>query len=267
MNEIKFSITTGTEEEPKTTEYLVVKPNLKQQREAQKVYNRAFKDAVESGALLRDRLSDFITEQGMWNDEKETELISLQKQISESERKLAEGGISLSDAKSIALNIKKLRIEVTQLVSVRSRMDQNTAEGQADNARFNFLVSSCLVYNKTKKPVYGSLDAYLNDISSEVANKGAESLAKMMFGLSSDFESQLPENKFLSEFNFVDEDLRLVDDKGRFVDEEGRLIDENGRFINEEGEFVDIDGNRVDENGDFVVERKPFLDEDGNPIG
>jgi hypothetical protein len=87
-----------------------------------------------------------------------------------------------------------------------------------------------------------------------------------MYGLDSDFEKKLPENKFLITYKLVNEDLEYVDSKGRPVDEEGRLIDENGRFINEEGKFVDKDGNLVDDKGDYVIEFKPFLDDEGKPI-
>ena len=87
-----------------------------------------------------------------------------------------------------------------------------------------------------------------------------------MYGLDSNFEKNLPENKFLIKYKLVNEQLEYVDSKGRLTDEEGRLVDENGRFINEEGQFVDRNGNLVDNSGDPVVQFEPFLDEDGKPI-
>jgi hypothetical protein len=88
----------------------------------------------------------------------------------------------------------------------------------------------------------------------------------MLYGLDNDYESNLPENKFLKKFKFVDDKLRLVDKKGRLIDAEGRLIDESGRFIDEEGNFVDKYGNRVTSDGDYLVDAQPFLDENGNPV-
>jgi hypothetical protein len=110
------------------------------------------------------------------------------------------------------------------------------------------------------------MEDYLNRATEQVAVLGAQNLANMLYGLDSDYENNLPENKFLKKYKFVDDKLRLIDKQGRLIDEEGRLIDESGRFINDKGEFVDKFGNRVDFDGNYVVEFKPFLDDDGNPI-
>jgi hypothetical protein len=122
------------------------------------------------------------------------------------------------------------------------------------------------VYNDTKQPVYKNMEEYLNSSTEKVAIMGAQNLANMLYGLDNDYESNLPENKFLKKFKFIDDKLRLVDKKGRLIDREGRLIDESGRFIDEEGNFVDKFGNKVDKDGEYLVDSQPFLDENGNPI-
>jgi hypothetical protein len=122
------------------------------------------------------------------------------------------------------------------------------------------------VYSENNKPYFDSYESYLNKSAEPVAIKAAQVLASRMYGLDDNYEANLVENKFLKQYNFVDDDLRLVNKDGHLVDEEGRLIDENGRFVNEKGEYVDKDGKPVDDNGDYVCEFKPFLDEDGNPV-
>jgi hypothetical protein len=192
---------------------------------------------------------------------------TLQAQILEGERKLAKGGISLSIAKDEALKMRKLREELRELIAVKTNLDTHTAEGQADNARFNYLVSACTVYNDSKKPYFSSYEDYNSKSGTDlVAGLAAQNLAGMLYGLDSDYEEKLPENKFLKQYKFVDDKLRLVNKQGQLVDSEGRLIDEDGRFINEKGEFVDKDGNTVDKKGDYVIEFSPFLDDDGKPI-
>jgi hypothetical protein len=84
--------------------------------------------------------------------------------------------------------------------------------------------------------------------------------------LDSDFEKKLPENKFLLDYKFINDDLRYVNNGGKLVDEDGRLVDENGRYVNEEGKFVDRDGNLVDEKGDYIVDFSPFTDDEGKPV-
>ena len=250
----------------KDLEFEIKAININDQRESQKIYNQAFSDAVKSGSIVRARLDDLLKEQGLWDDKKEIQFVTLQKKIADNDKILSKGGITLQKAKVVALEIKKFREELRELISVKTSLDTHTAEGQADNARFNYLVSVCVVYKDTKKPYFKGYDDYINRSTDTVALLGAQKLASLMYGLDSDFEKKLPENKFLIKYKFVNENLELVDKKGRLVDEEGRLLDKNGRFINEEGKFVDKDGNLVDDSGEYIVDFQPFLDDEGKPV-
>jgi hypothetical protein len=259
-----FTAQVGTEKTEK--EFLVRSPSLTDQREAQKVYNQAFTDAIKSKSVVRAKLDDLLADQGLWNDEKQAKFSLLQKELLDGEKQLAKGGFSLNEAKDLAIKMKGVRDEIRDLISVRTSLDNHSAEGQADNARFNYLVSACLVYNDTKQPYFSSMEDYLNRATEPAAILGAQNLANMLYGLDNDYESGLPENKFLKKYKFVDDKLRLIDKKGRLIDSENRLVDDSGRFIDEQGNFVDKFGNRVDKEGDYVVETKPFLDDNGNPI-
>jgi hypothetical protein len=252
--------------EGKEVEFVVRSPSVQDQKEGTKVYNTAFSEALKSKAVVRAKLDDLLVDQGLWDDSKQMKFATLQAQILEGERKLAKGGISLSEAKEEALKMKKLRSDLRDLISVKTSLDTHTAEGQADNARFNYLVSVCTVYKDNNKPYFKSYEDYNNRSGDIVALLGAQNLAGMLYGVDSDYEDKLPENKFLKQYKFVDSKLRLINKEGKLVDSEGRLIDENGRFINEKGEFIDKDGNLVDLEGDYVVEFTPFLDDEGNPV-
>jgi hypothetical protein len=250
----------------KKTEFLIRSPSFRDQREAQKVYNQAFSDAVKSGCIVRGRLNDLLKEQGLWDDQKEMRLNTIQHEILGHEQTLAKGGIGLQKARSVALEMRKLRDDLRELISSRTNLDNNTAEGQADNARFNYLVSCCLVYSDNKKGYFNSYEDYLNRSSEEIAIKAAQILASKLYGLDDNYEKNLPENKFLKQYKFVDDNLRFINKDGKLVDQDGRLIDENGRYINQNGEYVDKEGNLVDDKGDYVVQFQPFLDEDGKPV-
>ena len=250
----------------KKTEFIVKNPSFKDQREAQKIYNQAFSDAVKSGCIVRGRLNDLLKEQGLWDDAKEMKLNTLQHEILGHEQTLAKGGISLQRARGVAMEMRKIREDLRELISSRTNLDNNTAEGQADNARFNYLVSACLVYSDNKKSYFSSYEDYLNRSADPVAIKGAQLLATRLYGLDDSYEQNLPENKFLKEYKFVDKNLRFINKEGKLTDSDGRLVDENGRYVNEEGDFVDKEGKRVDNEGEYLVEFKPFLDEDGTPV-
>lgn len=250
----------------KESEFLVRSPSLQDQREATKVYNQSFSEALKAKAVVRAKLDDLLVEQGLWDNEKQVKFTELQNTILEGERKLAKGGIPLKEAKDLALSMRKTREDIRELISVKTNLDTHTAEGQADNARFNYLVSACTVYSDSKESYFKSYEDYNNRSADPVALLAAQNLANMLYGLDNDYEEKLPENKFLKQYKFVDDKLRLLNKDGKLVDEKGRLIDENGRFINEQGKFVDKDGNLVDDKGDYVVEFSPFLDDSGKPI-
>lgn len=250
----------------KEIELCVLRPNVKQRQEGQKVYNKAFRDAVESGAILRAKVNSVMREQNLWDDAKEAEYKKLVEKINSSERRIKSGGIKLSEAKEIALQMRRDRSELRSLTSERSSLDSNTAEGQADNAQFNYWVSACVVYSDTGKAYFASYEDYLNRDNDPVTGQAASNLALMLYNLDPDYEKKLPENEFLKKYKFVDENLHLVNKDGKLVDSQGRLVNKDGRYINENGDLIDIDGNRVDENGDYIVEFSPFLDDDGKPV-
>jgi len=247
-------------------ELIVKKPTLRTMREGKKVYNRAFNDALQSKAPVRARLDDLLREQGLWNDEKQIKYDTIKKEMLDLEVALAKGGVRLVDAKNMAMQMIKLRSEMRDLISERTRLDNHTAEGQAENAQFDYFVSACLVYkNNEDKPFFADLEDYLNS-SDPVAFKAATNLSSMIYGLDPDYESKLPEYKFLRKFGFVDEKLRFINKDKKLVDVDGRLINESGRLVNENGELVDFNGRRVDEEGNYIFDEQPFLDDDGKEI-
>lgn len=250
----------------KENTFLIRSPSLQDQREATKVYNQTFSEALKARAVVRAKLDDILVEQGLWDANKQAQFTRYQSDILDGEKKLAKGGISLSEAKQVALDMRKNRAELRDLIAVKTNLDTHTAEGQADNARFNYLVSVCTVYNDSKEQYFKSYEEYLNRSSDPIAILAAQNLAGMLYGLENDYEEKLPENKFLKQYKFVDDRLRLVNKDGKLVDEKGRLVDDNGRFINDKGQFIDKDGNLVDLDGDYVVEFKPFLDDEGKPV-
>ena len=256
----------SSEIDGKEVKLAIIRPNVKISKEAQLEYNRSFSEAVQSGALLKAKLQNVLMDQGVWSIEKQEQHDNLITDINEKEQTLARGGIKLTDAKRIALEMRVKRWRLRELISERTEYESNTAEGQAENARFNYLVSSCTVYNDTGEDVYSGLDDYLEQSGELFSLEAARMFANMMYGLEDDYEDSLPENKFLKEYNFVNEDLRLVNDNGNLVDVEGKRIDENGRYVDADGGFVDREGNPVNKEGAYVFEELPFLDDAGKPI-
>ena len=259
--------------EGKKKEVYIKLPSSEENKKAQLAYNKAFKEALQSGAILRQKLQKVMNEQGIWDDDKEKEYQTILEDINNGERRLSKGGISLSEARQIALEMRRMRVDFRALIAERSSMDSNTAEGQADNERFSHLVYVCLK-NSGGGDLFKSKEEYEENSSQPYVIEAAGQLAERLYGLDPDYDRNLPENKFLEAYKFSDDATRLINKEGHLIDidQEGieRLIDENGRFIayDEEGEsyFVNRDGEKISKEGDYETEFTPFLDDEGKPV-
>jgi len=253
----------------KQTVFKVYEPVIADYKEAAKARNEAFIEALQSKAPLRAQVNTLLRARGQWDDEREEQYNNYSKDLLEKEKQLKMGGIKLAQARKIALDMKETRLKLRELLADRSTLDNMTAEGQADNAHFNALVTSCLVYNDEKgeeQRYFKSLDDYLISGAGDIAVQAAQKLAGMLYTMGPNVEKELPENQFLLKYKFINDKLHLVNKEGKLVDNEGRLVDENGRFINEKGEFIDKFGSLISEAGDYIVDSKPFLDDDGTEI-
>ena len=127
------------------------------------------------------------------------------------------------------------------------------------------MVSNCTFHENGEK-VYNTLEEYNSRSDDDIAFNAASALAEMMYSMDQNYEEKLPENKFLKQFKFVNEELSLVDQAGDTVDTSGRKIDGEGRYLNEDGHRVDVEGNLLDEDGNYIP-KVTYLDDDGNPMG
>lgn len=284
----KEKIVEGLDNDGNTVKTLLRSPTAQNYRDSQIKYNETFRKALDSGALLRQKLTDYMKEQGIWDDEKQKKNDQFIKDISDREDALKAGGIRLSEAKEIALELRELRVGFRELLAEKNSLDANSAEGQADNARFSELIRMCMLDPSTKRPRFPDQQAYDAQAEQPWAIEAASELASMIYGLDPDYDQKLEENKFLKEFNFVNDDLRFINKDGHLVDMDGRLVNEDGRYIayrTEEGKekkdpddvyFVNRDGEEVvaiktdDGEEEWVKvslkERKPFLDDEDKPI-
>lgn len=244
----------------------VTRPTRDENAKALMIASKVLKDAVLNGAILRKTLDTMLIQQGLWSTEQQAEVDKIDQEIRDKLVQLKKGGIKLSEARDLAIDIRIARMQRTILLSERNVHDELTADAISENAKFDYLVSVC-VKDEEGKPVFVDVEDYREKSEDNpYASDAAAKLSGMLYGLDDNWEYNLPENKFLKKFNFVDDELRLVNKDGKFVTKDGKLIDNDFRYINEDGEFVDVDGKRIDKDGLPLVEFSPFLDDDGNPI-
>jgi hypothetical protein len=263
----------------------VKRPSTSEYKDSQIEYNKAFREALEGGAILKKKLGEYMRAQGLWDDTKDSEEKKLLAVVSKEEGKLKKGGIPLEDAKEIALELKKTRAKFRNLIAERTLLDSNTVEGQSDNARFNALVTLCVLGKDKVTPMFENLEKYDKSGDQPWAIEAASELASLIYELDPNYDNTLEENKFLKNYNFANKENQLINSDGHpvFLDQETdkeHLIETDGlRFVayrTEEGYqkqdeedryYVNRDGVEINEDGDLVVDDfAPFLDDSGKPI-
>lgn len=265
----------------------VKKPSTKDYKTSQVEYNRAFREALEGGAILKKKLGEYMRSQGLWDDTKDSEERSLLNEIATLEGKLKKGGIPLQEAKEKALELRKVRVKFRNLIAERTLLDSNTVEGQADNARFNALVVCCVLNEDKSTPKFEDVKGYDKVGAEPWAVEAAGELASLMYELDPDYDNTLEENKFLKNYNFANKENHLVNSDGHPIfldtDEDGdeieRLVDKDLRFIAyrtdegyenqdpEDSYYVNKEGVEIDKEGEPVEDNfEPFLDASGKPV-
>ena len=274
MNSKNETVTVNTIDEGGETLQLTIKrPGHKTLQEAEMIYNvkltSLIKQSVsgEKQLFSKQQLERHLHELGVWTEDDAKKFLRLQVELRESELKLKQGGIPITEAKSIAMIMRAKRAVLLVLYGQRSQFDAITMEALSDNHKFKFLLIKCVMLEGTDVPFFTCISDYEARQNSQSVVDVATAFAGMMYGYDENTEAKLIENQWLEEFEFADDKGRLVDNKKRLVDTEGRLINEDGRFVDDKGSLVDNLGRPIDEDGNFVVKKtKPFTDDEGKPV-
>lgn len=244
----------------------VVRPTNNSIKGADRYRAKTWNQCIVDGIITKKELTKVLQERKIWDDEKSNAEEKILTKLQQLEKELYLGKSSnqpmkISEGKKIAIEMRKLRIELRDLIAEKIAMEENTAEALSDNAKFDYFVADCTYYENGEK-VYKDVDDYNSRSSDEIAYAAAGALAQMMYQFDSKFEESLPENKWLKKFDLVNEDLSLVNKDGELVDINGLKINSFGHYINEKGERVDRDGNLLNEDGTYVIQCQYQTDEE-----
>lgn len=262
---LKVETITTTDENGEELILDVCRPSGRQIQKGEMIRGAAWKEAVDNGLELQDNLNHVLEKRG-WTQEKENEFQELRSKINQSRQRLSKGGGSFREACDTAMGLIDAKEKLVTIFAERNRLEQNTAEAYAENNRFNYLVSACVLKHGSINPYFANYEDYLERMGEKAAMDGARKLAEMLFpGQVS--EKDDTEVQFLKKYKLMDNQGRLINKQGRLVRSDGKLINDKGELVDEEGNRVDFDGNRLDDDGYILVENpEPFLDDDGNPV-
>jgi hypothetical protein len=217
--------------------------------------------------LSRLQLAKYLAEHGIWTAEDENSFTQVQLNLRDMELRLKTGGISREDGRKLASTMKGLRATLLALHYKKSQHDELTMEFIAEQHKFKTMLVESAVHADTGNKYFLGIEDYEERQDQQAVIDLAKTFSTIVFGYDANTFRNLPENQWLKNFGFMNDDGQYIDKTGHQVDTQGRKIDDLGRFIDNEGNFIDAFGNRVDEQGNFIVENpQPFYDENGEPI-
>lgn len=255
--ERSFTITEGDGTE---TKILIRNPEYQDFDESDRVYASKIasmvRDSSKNKLLLRRELDIFLKEQGIWTDADEQKVKSLQKQIDSSLNKIRKGGTKLSEGRKLCIETMDLRKEMVKILSKRQTFESATIESIAESEKLDYLI-----YVSTVKEdgsfYWESCSDMKNDKMGPVYGKASVMATQLIYGIDSEFERNLPENKWLKKYNFVDAELNYVDRKsGEHVDKDGKPVKQLEQEALKQLENLTGD----------IVEEQPFVDDDTGEI-
>lgn len=246
-------------------ELCVRRPTAEIRVKSQLVYNKAIREAIDSGSILQRQLDDYASKLGLWDDEKRKKVEELQEQLRTLERKLKGGAntcASKDEAKDTAFEMRRLRWELIATQQSRNDLYPYTAESYADESRMKYFVSMCTLDNNSGKPLWKSYEDYIADSESPLGVAAMSNYLELTFDHLQSVENEWEESKWLKSNGYVNDKLQPINKEGKLIElESGKLIDEKGRYITEDGNLCDRDGFLLDENGNYTVEYKEFENE------
>jgi hypothetical protein len=208
-------------------------PTSAQRSEADMVYAKGVLERAAKGVQLEENLRKIVRDQHLWDDEKEARLAEIDARLEANEAMLpkADGkspkkGVKLSELRKAAVRMRVDRLERQALMEPMVRYRGMTAEGMAEQDRFNCLVALCVVHADSGKPYFASTEEYLKRGGDPDARVAAEKFAAEYYKVDPDVVRQLPENAFLLKYKMCADDgyLALVGPDGKKVDVDGKPI-------------------------------------------
>lgn len=180
-----------------------VRPNQSIVAKGELKAKEAFSKAFRGGVLVNSEVMKVLRERGIWDEEKDKEVLDIRRQILELEKTL-ENDTSLSneDGEKVVLDIKQLRLKLATINSVYTTIVDNTCESLASEARNQLYAALCVADMKGNK-VFKDFEDFTGRLDEQVALDSYREAViagleeSLNVELPSDLTSHYTENKWL----------------------------------------------------------------------
>lgn len=209
----------------KKEKFAIVRPTQNELMKIDMEYRRAFSDGIRCGLMTQFEAKKRFKKDGVWGDEEESNLQSLQMDIVTAENKLKEK--SGPEGRKIAFEITEKRNQLLELINDKTQLfSSQTAEGYAMENKTVMFASLCTVDSNGRK-VFGSKEKFLahNDHEFTATCFGQASLAD--YGMTEDdLNPQYSERKWLIDNEYIDGNSNFTEKYYEEIIKENNLDDD-----------------------------------------
>jgi hypothetical protein len=210
------------------------KTGMKLEREAREIYvneyNKLMREQDSNGKVPRGKLKEKMTELGIWNQEIEDLQTKANENLESSLAKIDAGGITLEEAKEVALQAQVARAQLSIISNSIAEHDELWSfEASAEEVRTCYIIVNSVFYKDDDSPVFESMQEFHDCEDDELINDCIKKLNSAGSVSNDEYYRSLPEVAFLLDYGFLNEDLEVIEE------------DKDEKF-------------------------SPFLDSDGNPV-
>lgn len=170
--------------------------NVDIERRCDTEYHIAYTQLMQKGILPRATLEKQMNKLGIWTDEDEETLTTLQRQIVELQIQLEESNTH-EDGLAIAKDMGVLRADCLKLIEAKAAVLSNSCESLADEIRRYAYLAYATVYAETNKRVFKDYHDFIMRADEQVATDARE---KLLTIASKTFQDSLT---FLPEIGYV----------------------------------------------------------------
>lgn len=138
------------------TEYLVTSPSNEIKYHAELLYTKTIEDNLYSKWFRKDSIILFLNKLGLWSDNDDNLLTSLEKQLDHTKLHLYENRFSKGGQNIIRKELESIRKQIDKLNKRKYSMDHLTLEDFAMVKKNEYIIANTLKYKKNNKLVFNT---------------------------------------------------------------------------------------------------------------
>jgi len=215
------------EEDGKKFELAVVKPKIDLVNKIDIKKSGLVSQAIREGAMTKSECSKIIKERGILTDADEKEKDELMSKISKLSKILEKESIPPQKGKKYAAEISEHRSRIIEINSEASEIINLSAEEVAERICMQYYTAECTTYADSGEKYFDGFEGFVEKSDTIIAIRALLETIYLHMDLDTDYEENLPENKYLEGVEDKGKKKNKKKDKEKAIELEQKVEDKN----------------------------------------